>query len=108
MAASEETPGAPPPESAGTTKSGPPNPQDSDIDTPSPPGSPLRSDEPADDVLAGGPGTPAMPGEPEEVERPTRPVAEPGSATEPAPEVLVDEGNAQDSQEEPSDDSGSE
>jgi hypothetical protein len=48
-----------------------------------------------------------MPGEPKEVERPTRPVAEPGES-QPPPEVLTGEDNAQSSQAEPSDDSGSE
>lgn len=78
------------------------------MDTPSPPGTPLRSDEPGADVFAGGPGTPAMPGEPQEVERPTRPVAEPDGAIDPPREVLTGEDNAQTSQREPSDDSGSE
>lgn len=49
-----------------------------------------------------------MPGEPKEVERPTRPVVEPGSTTEDPSEVLAGEDNAQTSQAEPSDDSGSE
>lgn len=48
-----------------------------------------------------------MPGEPKEAERPTRPVTEPGSPTDPPPEVLMGEDNAQTSQDEPSDDSGS-
>lgn len=97
------------PDDTGTTKPGPPNPQASgDIDVPSPPGGPLRSDAAAGTVTPGGPGTPAQPGEPKEVERPTRPVVEPGSSTETPPAVLTDEGNAQTSQREPSDDSGSE
>ncbi len=108
MAASEETPEGTGSEDAGTTKSGPPNPQRSDIDAPSPPGGPLRSDEPAATVFPGGPGTPAMPGEPKEVDRPTRPVVEPGDAVDPPREVLMGEDNAQTSQGEPSDDSGSE
>jgi hypothetical protein len=108
MGASEQNRGEPTPEDTGTTKSGPANPQASDAETPSPPGSPLRSDEAEGDVFAGGPGTPAMPGEPEEVDRPTRSVAEPVSATETPAEVLMGEDNAQTSQREPSDDSGSE
>ena len=107
MAASETTPGGTTPEDAGRTKPGPANPQASDLDTPSPPGGPLRSDEPAGPVPPGGPGTPAMPGEPKEVERPTRPVAEPHD-TSAAREVLMGDDNAQTSQGEPSDDSGSE
>ncbi|HEU4513307.1 MAG TPA: hypothetical protein VFR87_09400 [Nocardioidaceae bacterium] len=109
MAASEKTPGGTRSADAETTKQGPPNPEgSSDIDLPSPPGSPMRSDVPAGTVPPGGPGTPNMPGEPKEVERPTRPVVEPGSTTEPPSEVLMGEDNAQSSQAEPSDDSGSE
>lgn len=108
MAASEKTPEGAASEGASTTKPGPANPYGSDLDVPSPPGGPLRSDEPAGDVPPGGPGTPAMPGDPKEVDRPTRPVVEPGSSVETPPEVLLGEDNAQSSQGEPSDDSGSE
>ncbi|HEX5772034.1 MAG TPA: hypothetical protein VFY11_13815 [Nocardioidaceae bacterium] len=109
MAASEKIPGGTRSEGAEPTKQGPPNPESSrDIDMPSPPGGPLRSDAPSGPVPPGGPGTPNMPGEPKEVERPTRSVVEPGSTTADPSEVLTGEDNAQTSQAEPSDDSGSE
>lgn len=82
------------------------NPHD-DLDMPSPPGGPLRSDAPDGPVPPGGPGTPAMPGEPKEVQRPDRPVEEPGATEGPSP-VLTGEDNVQTSQGEPSDDSGHE
>ncbi|HEX6248751.1 MAG TPA: hypothetical protein VFZ64_12850 [Nocardioidaceae bacterium] len=90
-----------------TTKPGPANPQESgDLDAPTPPGGPLRSDAPAGPVAPGGPGTPVQPGEPRETERPMRPVEEPvgdvGHAT------TTEDVNAQTSQGQPSDDSGSE
>jgi hypothetical protein len=108
MAASDETRGDAS-EDDETTKPGPPNPQGSgDLDMPSPPGGPLRSDAPSGAVPPGGPGTPAQPGEPKEVERPQRPVKEPGSDTDPSTSALETERNAQTSQGEPSDDSGSE
>jgi hypothetical protein len=109
MAASEnETAGGTAAEGAETTKPGPPNPQGSgDMDMPSPPGSPLRSDAPSGEVPPGGPGTPAQPGEPKEVRRHQRPIDEPGTDAEPQP-VLSGEDNAQSSQLEPSDDSGGE
>jgi len=104
MAVNETAPGGRSEETP-TTKSGPANPQGSaDIDMPTPPESPLRSDAPAGPVPPGGPGTPGMPGEPQEVERPQRPVVEPGSEVEPPSEPGV----ATTSQAEPSDDSGSE
>lgn len=109
MAASNETAGGSASEGDRTTKPGPPNPQGSgDLDMPSPPGGPLRSDAPSGAVPPGGPGTPAQPGEPQEVRRHERPIDEPGSDTEPAETVLSGEGNAQTSQGEPSDDSGHE
>jgi hypothetical protein len=108
MGASERTGEEPTREDIRTTKQGPPNPQASDVETPSPPGSPLRSDEPAGNVFAAGTGSRTMPGEAEEVEQPMRSVAEPDSTTEPPTEVLMGEDNAQTSQREPSDDSGGE
>lgn len=91
-----------------TTKPGPPNPQgSSDLDMPSPPGGPLRSDAPSGPVPPGGPGTPAQPGEPQKVRRAERPVEEPGASEEEA-EVLTGADNAQSSQLEPSDDSAGE
>jgi hypothetical protein len=109
MAASEhETAEGASSEGSRPTKPGPPNPQGSgDVDVPSPPGGPLRSDTPSGTVPPGGPGTPGMPGEPHEVKRAERPVHEPGTSEE-ATEVLMGEDNAQSSQREPSDDSGSE
>lgn len=108
MAASNETAGENASEDNETTKPGPPNPQgSSDLDMPSPPGGPLRSDAPSSATVPGGPGTPNQPGDPQEVKRPERPVAEPHSSEDHA-SVLLGDDNAQSSQLEPSDDSGSE
>ena len=108
MAASEETAGGNASEGNETTKPGPPNPQGSgDLDAPSPPGGPLRSDAPSGVVPPGGPGTPAQPGEPREVRRPEHPVPEPGTAADPT-EALGGEDDAESSQSEPSDNSGCE
>ncbi len=106
MAASDENRGGSPSQDE-TTKPGPANPQgSSDLDAPTPPGGPLRNDAPAGSVAPGGPGTPVQPGEPREQERPMREVDEPvgdaGRTTSTA------DPNAQTSQGEPSDDSGSE
>ncbi|HSJ19520.1 MAG TPA: hypothetical protein VK964_03005 [Nocardioidaceae bacterium] len=110
MAASADVnPGARETEEQGTTKPGPANPQgSSDLDAPTPPGGPLRSDAPTGSVAPGGPGTPTQPGQPQEVEPPTRRVEEPvGSAGQEASRTPQDQ-NAETSQGEPSDDSGSE
>ena len=108
MAASNETAGGSASEDNETTKPGPPNPQgSSDLDMPSPPGGPLRSDAPSGATAPGGPGTPNQPGEPQEVRRPQRPVAEPHPSEDHAT-LLRGDDNAQSSQLEPSDDSGSE
>lgn len=107
MAASEVDPGGSQSDHD-PTKPGPANPQDSDdLDSPTPPGGPLRSDAPAGPVSPGGPGTPVQPGAPEEVDRPRRPVGEPlGDAAGRA--ATTKDVNAETSQAEPSDDSGSE
>lgn len=108
MAASKENGSGSASEDNETTKCGPANPQGSgDLDLPSPPGGPLRSDAPSGAVTPGGPGTPNQPGEPQEVRRADRPVSEPQPSDEEAT-LLTDEDNAQSSQREPSDDSGSE
>lgn len=106
MAASDAKPGGTPSPDE-TTKPGPANPQGSGgLDAPTPPGGPLRSDSADGSVAPGGPGTPVQPGEPEEQKKAMRPVEEPvgdaGHAT------TTDDVNAQTSQGEPSDDSGSE
>jgi hypothetical protein len=110
MAASADVnPGAGDTEDQGTTKPGPANPQGSnDLDAPTPPGGPLRSDTPDGAVAPGGPGTPAQPGKLQEVERPTRPVDEPVGPTDREVSQSTQEQNAETSQGEPSDDSGSE
>jgi hypothetical protein len=106
MAASDVNPGGASSEENATTKPGPANPQaSSDLDAPTPPGGPLRNDAPAGQTAPGGPGTPVQPGEPEEAERPMRPVEEPVGTDRPA---AAEDENAQTSQGEPSDDSGSE
>lgn len=88
-----------------TTKPGPANPQGSgDLDAPTPPGGPMRSDAPSGPVAPGGPGTPTQPGEPHEVEQPERPVVEP--SLEPDGPKEIPDPNAETSQGEPSDDSG--
>jgi hypothetical protein len=110
MAASADVnPGARETEDQGTTKPGPANPQgSSDLDAPTPPGGPLRSDAPAGPVTPGGPGTPAQPGEPQEAERPTRTVEEPVGPSGSQTSSTAQEQNAESSQGEPSDDSGHE
>ncbi len=105
MAASDVNPGGASSEESATTKPGPANPQgSSDLDAPTPPGGPLRSDAPAGSTAPGGPGTPVQPGDPKEAEKPMRPVDEPVGADRSSTEDV----NAQTSQGEPSDDSGSE
>lgn len=108
MAASNEKARGSASEDNATTKPGPANPQGSaDLDAPSPPGGPMRSDAPSGSVAPGGPGTPQQPGEPQEVKRPERPVEEPHYADDQVP-LLEGADNAQSSQQEPSDDSGGE
>lgn len=94
-------------ESNETTKSGPANPQGSaDLDAPTPPGGPMRSDAPSGPVAPGGPGTPVQPGQPHEPAQPERPVVEPSG--DPDGPKEIEDPTAQTAQGEPSDDSGRE
>lgn len=90
-----------------TTKPGPANPQGSaDLDAPTPPGGPLRSDAPSASVAPGGPGTPVQPGRAEPSEKPMRRVEEPRGPRDEDAQVTPQEENADSSQGEPSDNSG--
>jgi len=86
-----------------TTKPGPANPQGSaDLDAPTPPGGPMRSDVPSGGKAPGGPATPAQPDEQQEsmrdVEEPRGPEGSPAAPTS----------EAEQAQSEPSDNSGNE
>lgn len=98
-----------------TTKPGPANPQGSgDLDAPTPPGGPMRSDVPSGGDAPGGPNTPVQPGEPRAQQRPMRDVEEPrgperspaapSSESEQVPSEPSD--NSGNEQSEPSDNSG--
>lgn len=94
-------------ESNETTKPGPANPRGSgDLDAPTPPGGPLRSDSASGPVAPGGPGTPVQPGEPHDTPRPEHPVVEPSG--EPDGPKEIEDPSVQTFQGEPSDDSGHE
>ena len=89
-----------------TTKPGPANPQGSaDLDAPTPPGGPMRSDAPSGGNAPGGPATPAQPGEAHEQQRPMRDVEEPRG---PERSSAVPSSEAEQAQSEPSDNSGNE
>ena len=99
---------APDEESNATTKPGPANPQGSrDLDAPTPPGGPMRSDAPAGGAAPGGPGTPVQPGEPHESSTPERTIDEPvGPPDNGGADAGRPDPNAESSQGEPSDDAG--
>lgn len=89
-----------------TTKPGPANPQGSgDLDAPTPPGGPMRSDAAAGSQAPGGPGTSPQPGEPHEQVEPMRDVHEPRG---PEHSSTDSRSEAEDAQSEPSDNSGRE
>ena len=108
------------------TPGGPQNPSGpGGADAPTPPGGPLRQDAPAGGTTPGGPGTPAQPGTPHQVDDPatstrpdepaTEPHVDPGNQPAPRhrredPPLLekAQELNAESSEGEPSDASGSE
>lgn len=85
-----------------TTKQGPPNPQGSAQDAPSPPGGPLRSDAPSGSTTPGGPGTQGQPGRPRSDTGSMRPVEEPVGPA--AKEATVPEDPEKLSRNQPSDD----
>jgi hypothetical protein len=91
-----------------------------DLDAPTPPGGPLRQDQPGADVNPTGPVNPEVPGPdpdvqpsstpdgPSTIPSPTTPEGEPGPDPDPDQEHAVQAENAETSLDQPSDGSGGE